>query len=501
MSKLAGKGRRETESRSESLKQIGKSRSIAPLRTGNKYIGGDCRVNRPSDENSDDSIGDCEPSHEHSHEKGVAFAAQQHQMPFSESHHVQPQHIGNHKNLKNCESPPSLSSSQNAVFAFPSRSQSSEAIAPQQSSTFFGSCADNTSSGANFERNFSPKVQEDRRSNQQKKYHTDNCALETMNDKIDDDALSAWWFLGSKSDSFEDASERKREIEPNDMDAVQCQRENSERKTTNEFNKRSEVTLSWILRSFSSEKSPSMNVGSIESLGSVHSPSEFADRKSPSTYIQRTNPTLSKDESKGVGKAVRSSMQTSQSHGTSQSSKGGGYTSKEQRIRKEWLVAIGVTVNYDTSALEDSGDAPYQLVLPQKSPLQIDTKSSMCNDPSKSPDWDPSLLQTNQIMKNSYFEDWTPQDSSYGAAVPAFGWIPKRIRKLIEILFLLLVTAVLIYVVVKLGIILIGNEHSSSSGGELIIWNDDDHYIANNANNNMNQGAVDDNEWPNRLRI
>jgi hypothetical protein len=332
-----------------------------------------------------------------------------------------------------------------------------------------------------------------------------------MNDKIDEDALSAWWFLGSKSESFEDASGKKREIDliTNHVDAVQRQRVNSEQVKTNEssgeFNKRSESGLSWILRSFSSEKSPSMKVGSIDSLESVHSASELADRKSPSTYDQLTSPSLSKDESKGVGKAARPSIKTSQSHETSQSNKGGGYTSKEQRIRREWLVAMGGTVNYNTSAQGDSGEsssvAPYQLVLPQKSSLKIDTKSSMCNDPRKSPDWDPSMLQASQMTKNPYFEDWTPQDSSYGAAVPAFGWIPKRIRKLIEILFLLLVTAVLIYVVVKLGIILIGNEHSSSAGGELVIWNDDDHYIANNANNNMNQGADDDNEWPNRLRI
>ncbi|KAL3796950.1 hypothetical protein HJC23_000703 [Cyclotella cryptica] len=517
MNMLTRIGRREAESRSESAKKIGKERSITPRRIGKKYTGDEGRVCKPSDTNPDDSTGHCEPSGQLIGQRGVTFAGEQSEirsstMPCSGSHSVQPQHIGSNDNDSNCESTPSLSSSQNAVFAFYSQSQSSEATTPKQSSVspFFGSCAANTTADENSPQDFSPKVKENWRSNQQKKYHTDNCALETTNDKIDEDALSAWWFLGSKSESFEDASYNKRQLEPstNDVGEVQRQQVKLEKEETNglscESNKRSESRMSWILQSFSGEKSPSIIFGGNRSSGSLNDALELAERKSPSAYIQHTNSYFTSDENKGVGK-TRSSMQARHLQGISESNDGAGYTLKEQRIRREWLVAMGGTVNYDRSAHIDSGDslsvASYQLVLPQKSTLQIDTKSSMCNDLNKSPDWDPSMLQMYQKMKKPYFEDWTPQDSSYGAAVPAFGFIPKRIRKLIEIVFLLLVTAVLIYVVVKLGIILIGNEHSSSAGGgDLVIWNDDDHYISNNANNNMNQGAADDNDRSIRLQ-
>ena len=91
------------------------------------------------------------------------------------------------------------------------------------------------------------------------------------------------------------------------------------------------------------------------------------------------------------------------------------------------------------------------------------------------------------------FTDWTPQDSSYGAAVAACGWIPKRIRKLIEMIFFLVVSALIIFLVVKLGIQLTtGHEHKSSSGTDIDLWNDDDHYIANNANNNLDDVIATD---------
>ncbi len=77
--------------------------------------------------------------------------------------------------------------------------------------------------------------------------------------------------------------------------------------------------------------------------------------------------------------------------------------------------------------------------------------------------------------------DWTPQDSSYGAAVSAFGWLPKRIRKLAEAVFVILAVGILLYVVVKIGAEINRTHSSSSSGGDLDL-DDDDHYIAHNNN-------------------
>jgi len=74
--------------------------------------------------------------------------------------------------------------------------------------------------------------------------------------------------------------------------------------------------------------------------------------------------------------------------------------------------------------------------------------------------------------------DWTPQDSSYGAALSAFGCLPKPIRKLTEAVFVILAIATLVYVVVKIGAeISIYTHNSASSGGDLDL-DDDDHYIA-----------------------
>lgn len=82
---------------------------------------------------------------------------------------------------------------------------------------------------------------------------------------------------------------------------------------------------------------------------------------------------------------------------------------------------------------------------------------------------------------------WTPQDSSYGAAVSAFGWLPKRIRKMAEAVIVVLAIAILVYLVVKIGAEINRNHSSASSGGGLDL-DDDDHYIAHD-NNGAEQGG------------
>lgn len=48
--------------------------------------------------------------------------------------------------------------------------------------------------------------------------------------------------------------------------------------------------------------------------------------------------------------------------------------------------------------------------------------------------------------------EWTPQDSSYGAAIPLGGWIPKPIRRMIERTLLLVGTVCLVYLIVTTSI-------------------------------------------------
>ncbi|KAL7464488.1 hypothetical protein ACHAXS_004828 [Conticribra weissflogii] len=156
------------------------------------------------------------------------------------------------------------------------------------------------------------------------------------------------------------------------------------------------------------------------------------------------------------------------------SGSGGDYTLKEQKLRRKWLsrTALGGTINYDQNiAIDISCDsstvAPYRYIPDKLNSFNADWDTSMANE---------------ETARNPVVE-WTPQDSSYGAAFPAFGWIPKRIRKLIESVFYVVVMSLLLYAVVKTGILLnSGNKNSGSGNEESDFWDDDDHYLANKVN-------------------
>ncbi|KAL9183710.1 hypothetical protein ACHAXT_004566 [Thalassiosira profunda] len=151
-------------------------------------------------------------------------------------------------------------------------------------------------------------------------------------------------------------------------------------------------------------------------------------------------------------------------HGSNVVTKAGGnYTAKEQRIRKDWLAsdALGGTLIYDRKQpVSDASTAssPYYYVPAQHASIPPTSR--------KSPDG-----------KSEENIQWTPQDSSYGAAVPAFGWIPKHARKILEGVLVVLIMTMLIFVVVKVGIAL---KSSGSGEGEDTYFADDDHYIAFN---------------------
>eukprot|EP00521_Asterionellopsis_glacialis_P009110 CAMPEP_0195286088 /NCGR_PEP_ID=MMETSP0707-20130614/3677_1 /TAXON_ID=33640 /ORGANISM="Asterionellopsis glacialis, Strain CCMP134" /LENGTH=431 /DNA_ID=CAMNT_0040345681 /DNA_START=113 /DNA_END=1408 /DNA_ORIENTATION=- len=75
----------------------------------------------------------------------------------------------------------------------------------------------------------------------------------------------------------------------------------------------------------------------------------------------------------------------------------------------------------------------------------------------------------------SDFQDWTPQDSAYGAACPVCGWIPKNIRQLIEYTLLTLIIFSIVYLIVTTSIRISSSSSSSSSNNANLV--DDDYFV------------------------
>ncbi len=141
------------------------------------------------------------------------------------------------------------------------------------------------------------------------------------------------------------------------------------------------------------------------------------------------------------------------------------YIQKEKMLRKKAFsrAVLGGSIRFDHTFSSES---------PTASPYHNADESSS---------WGVGLPSKQQDEEMPI--EWTPQDSSYGAAVSAFGWLPKRIRKLAESVFVVVAIAILLYAVVKIGAEINHAHHSSSSGGDLYDLGDDDHYIAHNYNN------------------
>ena len=85
-------------------------------------------------------------------------------------------------------------------------------------------------------------------------------------------------------------------------------------------------------------------------------------------------------------------------------------------------------------------------------------------------------------------EEWTPDDSAYGAACPVFGWIPKQMRKIIEATFIFVLVLIFVVVVISASIKMsndkngnkTGKWNSSGSGGGRKWYTDD--AVSNNIN-------------------
>mmetsp|Transcript_3794 Transcript_3794/g.4650 ORF Transcript_3794/g.4650 Transcript_3794/m.4650 type:complete len:169 (-) Transcript_3794:228-734(-) len=74
--------------------------------------------------------------------------------------------------------------------------------------------------------------------------------------------------------------------------------------------------------------------------------------------------------------------------------------------------------------------------------------------------------------------DWTPPDSSYGAAFPFCGWVPKRIRQGTEKFMIALALFLLVYVIVSIAIRITGDGRSSSYKHDDFSIGDDAFYVA-----------------------
>lgn len=104
--------------------------------------------------------------------------------------------------------------------------------------------------------------------------------------------------------------------------------------------------------------------------------------------------------------------------------------------------------------------------------------------------------------------EWTPQDSSYGAAFPFCGWIPKSLRQAIEKLMIALVGFLVIYSIVSIAILLTGDREnkkrkSSTYKYDDFYFFDDNFYVKDymddaddylNVNNGSN-AVVDDGNY------
>jgi hypothetical protein len=196
----------------------------------------------------------------------------------------------------------------------------------------------------------------------------------------------------------------------------------------------------------------------------------------------------------------------------------------------------------DTQPTEDEGDEEDTPVIATsslevevastkegKSWTNIQNKINNSSGSSSLPRWmgrtnvksDPSSATTLDYRLSNFEEDdsdipiddfdpseWTPPDSSYGAAIPVAGWIPKGIRRNIELCVSVILLALIGYLIITTSMRVERSKHdddaatvykndgTNSKGLDL----DDDRYIHydngknNNKNNNNNDADTDEDQ-------
>lgn len=92
-----------------------------------------------------------------------------------------------------------------------------------------------------------------------------------------------------------------------------------------------------------------------------------------------------------------------------------------------------------------------------------------------------TLSMQSTVTDNEFTErDWTPQDSSYGAAFPWCGWVPKSKRQLIEKIMIALAGLFVIWLITTIAMLLTSSDKkngSSSYGDDDSLQLDDDFYV------------------------
>ena len=313
-------------------------------------------------------------------------------------------------------------------------------------------------------------------------------ALETHKDKVDDEAYSAWWFLTSISESYDT------------RDNYSTQPKNTKSSPRQELPNQGSGSSGGIVAQLQKEgeveakpcKSPDSDASKHSSkFGMLELPSWV--NKSKSSETNRRYDDMSQQQQQQQQQTNKKSSQP-KSIVQNKQIVGGEYTTKEQIIRNEWIAkndALGGKYDTETGTPDEDSQstAPYHYIPPKLEPAIVPATPQSTN----TSDWDFNMIpnRARSWRSRSTSEgqiEWTPQDSSYGAAVPAFGCIPKRIRKLLEGVFVVIILALLIFIVVKVGIML---KISSSSEGKDISFDDDDHYEAFSESNDNHSESND----------
>jgi len=150
------------------------------------------------------------------------------------------------------------------------------------------------------------------------------------------------------------------------------------------------------------------------------------------------------------------------------------YPARQQQTSQEHAAQVAAVANalLPTSKVRHGGglSAPKRTTSPPA--VSLNRTSSF----SRVSSWLHASSYADESLVDFHDSEWTPPDSSYGAAIPVGGWIPKPIRRLIECTIVGAIISGLIYMVITTSIRLRGEGDSSG------MYLDDDRYIAYNAN-------------------
>lgn len=243
-----------------------------------------------------------------------------------------------------------------------------------------------------------------------------NSAVETSKDKIDEENYGAWWFLTSQSFSFDRFKHPKLEKEAD---------------TTNDI-----------------------AVSPVTIDDGIELKSQFVNDVTP-----RAQSIINESRRNSSPSILKNfSVQAYPPQSPAPKSQIGAYMLKEQQVRKEWLKNVDAA----TKALEKHDRSDISSQATSNTPYHFMSSNQLSSD----------LVYKYTSEDNI---EWTPQDSSYGAACQMFGWVPKRLRKIAEGVLLVIILGLLIFGIIKTGM----HMKASGSGEEASYFSDDDHYVAN----------------------